>query len=207
MKRKYIDDHELIDLVLQGDEKALAILMDKYKAMLFRILYAYRDRLMDKFDAKELYQLSTISLYHAVLSYNSDTKCSFSTYLKIIVDRDILAYVRRMQRDRNKANLYSISLDQEVKEADGLYLVEMVENNQSYFDPHELLAFKELGTLVNEQLAAFSKQEQQVFWLWYAGYRYHEIAQISGYNEKKIGYLLMRMRKKLKGSIDSAYTL
>lgn len=207
MKRKYINDYELIYLVVQGDDTALNELINKYKGMMYKILHAYRELLKDKFDANELYQITLISLYHAVLSYNENMECTFMTYFKLIADRDILAYIRVLNRDRSRANLNSISLDQVVKETDNVYLVDMVENNQRDFDPEDLLNRKELETLILKELASFTPQEQQVFWLWYSGYRYDEIAIISHYDEKKISYLLSKIKKKLKGSIDSAYTL
>lgn len=207
MKRKYINDYELIYLVVQGDDVALEELIEKYKGLMYKTLNAYRDILKDKFDVKELYQITLISLYHAILTYNDNMECSFTTYLKIILDRDILAYIRVLNRDRNRANLYSVSLDQVVKEGDNTYLVDMVENNQRDYDPKDLLNRKELETLIDEQLTSFTKQEQQVFRLWCSGYRYDEIASICDYEERKISYLLSKIKKKLKGSIDSAYTL
>lgn len=207
MKRKYMNDYELIYLVIQGDDIALGELIDKYKGLMYKTLNAYREILKDKFDVKELYQITLISLYHAVLTYNDNMECTFTTYLKIIIDHDILAYIRVLNRDRSRANLHSISLDQVIKEGDHIYLVDMIENNQRDYDPKDLLNRKELETLIDEQLASFTKQEQQVFKLWCSGYRYHEIATICDYDERKISYLLSKIKKKLKGSIDSAYTL
>lgn len=207
MKKKYIDDYELIYLVLQGNEKALEDLIEKYKGMMYRIFYLYKDTLKEKFDVNELYQIATISLYNSVLSYNENMECSFLTYLRVIIHRDILAYIRMLKRDRSLANLYSISLDQIVRDGDGIYMIDMVENNQGAFNPPELLNLKELGILIEEVLSQFPKNEQEIFNLWYQGFSYEEIALITGCNIRKISYMLSKIKNKLKGSIDSAYTL
>lgn len=207
MKKKYIDDYELIYLVLQGNEKALEDLIEKYKGMMYRIFYLYKDTLKEKFDVNELYQIATISLYNSVLSYNENMECSFLTYLRVIIHRDILAYIRMLKRDRSLANLYSISLDQIVRDGDGIYMIDMVENNQGAFNPPELLNLKELGILIEEVLSQFPENEQEIFNLWYQGFSYEEIALITGCNIRKISYMLSKIKNKLKGSIDSAYTL
>lgn len=206
-KRKFMDDHELIYLVLQGDDAALEELIAKYKGMLFRTLETYRGSLKEEYDVSELYQISLISLYHAVLTYNGAIKCSFVTYLRIIVHRDILAYIRKLNRDHSKANLYSISLDQTIRDNEGIYLIDTIENTRSSYNPQDCFNLKELEILIKEQLNSFSEKEQEVFILWFKGYRYDEIAAISGYDVKKISYLLTKIKKKLKGSIDEAYTL
>lgn len=202
MSKKFSEDYELIYLISQGDEYALEQLINKYKGMILRSLDEYRGMLMDKFDRTELYQLSLISLYQAIMTYNENMNCSFFTYLRIVVHRDILAYVRMLNRDRNKANLYAISLDQTIKESDGIYLIDTIQNNQREFNPKDYLNIKQLYILIQKQLSTFTDEEQRIFILWFNGYRYEEIMVITGVAMHRISYVVAKVKKKLKGSID-----
>lgn len=202
MSKKFSEDYELIYLISQGDEYALEQLIKKYKGMILRSLDEYKDMLMDKYDRKELYQISLISLYQAIMTYNENMNCSFFTYLRIVVHRDILAYIRMLNRDRNKANLYAISLDQTLKENDGIYLIDTIQNNQKDFNPKDYWDLKQLYILIQKQLNTFTNEEQRIFMLWFNGYRYEEIMVITGVPMYRISYVVSKIKKKLKGSID-----
>ncbi len=202
MPKKYLNDYEIMYLISLGDDDALEQLIAKYKRLMTRSLQEYKSILYEKFDQHELFQIALLALYQAILTYNEKNDCSFFTYLRVIVHRGELAYIRKLNRDRSRANLYTISLDQIVKEKDGIYLVDMVENNQSLFNPEDLIRYKELCRVLLTNLAQHSKKEQMVFLMWLQGYAYEEISNHNGVTCHQVSYIVGKIKKKLQGLID-----
>lgn len=202
-----INDAELIRLVLENDEAALELLIKKYKRVLHYTVNQYKNRYQENYDFHELYQISLISLYRAVLSYKEDMGCSFYTFLQIVIERDILTYYRQLHREKNKLNRMAVSLDQCVKENEGLHLIDMIENNQKEFNPEDYFVQKEWQAFLKKEMEQMSEEEQQIFQLWMEGYRYEEIAEQLQINTRRVGYMISKIKKKLKGSIDYENTL
>lgn len=202
MNDKYLNDYELIYLISLGDELALNQLVLKYKGIMLHSLNEYKAMLYDKFDKSELYQVALISLHQSILTYNENMDCSFFTYFKIVVHHGVLAYIRSQRRDRSKANLYSISLDQCVKESEGIYLIDTVENNQAQFNPIDYTCLKQWNKNVLDTLRACKPQEVEIFLMWYQGYRYEEIATTNVVSLQHVSYVVSKIKKKLKGLID-----
>ena len=202
MNSKYLNDYELIYLISLGDDSALEQLIQKYKGVILHSLEEYKKMLNDKFDKNELYQISLIALYHAVTTFNENVNCSFFTYFKIVSRHQVLAYIRTLSRDRSKANLYSISLDQCVKESEGVYLIDTIENNQVRFNPEDYVRYAEIYTFMSEGIKNFVPLEQEIFVMWFEGYRYEEIATIKGVTCQHVSYVVSKIKKKLKALID-----
>ncbi len=200
--KNFRSDFELIYLINEQDDIALEELISKYKGLMNSFCHQFRELFHEDFDEHELFQLTLLSMYQAVLTYDEKHQCSFVTYLKVIMQRDILLYARSLQSSKKKANRNAISLDERVKEEDGLYLVDLIENNQPSFNPADHFWAKE----EKKKLLALMKEEgeddEKVMMMWIEGYTYQEIAEKLHLSNKQVEYKLRKIRKKLKGLID-----
>lgn len=195
------NDYELIYLFTQGDEEALLLLMQKYK----RVSYLYIDRYyysMPKLlDRHDMYQMSLISLYNAILTYNEEKNSSFSTYFSVILNHDLLMYIRKLKKEANRSNLNTISLDQEIRDSDGIYLIESIANDREEFEPNQYVSNRAMHSVIDEQLKQFDNKEQEVFRLWMNGYTYLEICEQVDLNRKKVEYIIRKIKGTLKLSL------
>lgn len=200
--KNFRSDYELVYLINEQDDLALEELIQKYKGLMISYGYRFKELFKEEFDRHELFQITLLSLYQAVLTYDEQHQCSFVTYLKVIMKRDILLYARSLQRAKKKANMNTISLDESIKEEDGLYLVDLIENNQPSFNPVDYFWAKEEKEKLLALMHKESEEDEQVMLMWMEGYTYQEIGEKLHLRNKQVEYKLRKIRKKLKGLID-----
>ena len=94
------------------------------------------------------------------------------------------------------------SLDLDLSEDEGCYLISLVQNNQAEFDPQWHFALKEAQAQVREVEMQLSEEEREIWQLRRVGCTYREIAEKSGHTVKHVGYILHKIKKILAGRID-----
>lgn len=202
MSGNFRSDYELIYLINENDDLAFEEIIDKYKGLMKQFLYQYKNLFQDQFDVHELFQITLLSLYQAAITYNENEKCSFVTYLKVIMRRDILMYARKQNKNYNRVNRNTVSLDQYVWEESGAYLLDFVENNQPDFNPEDSFKEKERQKELLELLYSYGEEDAEIFLMWMQGYTYEEISSRFHLVNKQVDYKIQKIKKKLKGSID-----
>lgn len=195
------NDYELLYLFAQGDEFALHEMIEKYKKVAFYFINKYKYTLRNEHDVKELYQLSLITLYRAILTYKEGANASFSTYYSLLLERDFLMCLRSMYREQNRGNVEAISLDALIQESEGLYLVDTIPNKREEFQPVESFHYSYLEEESQKVLDTCKDWEKDIFQLWREGYTYQEISHIVGLEIKKIDNTMQKIKKKLKGQL------
>ncbi len=162
----------------------------------------YRYILKKEFDEDELMQISHIALYTAIKTFNESLGFKFTTYLKVVVTRELKIHVRSMQSLCRRANLEAVSLHQTVNEDDGRYFIEFVENRSDDFETIESYYQKEFNSLVNKTLEECKEDDRIIFNFWRIGLSYNEIARQLNCTVKTVDNSIQRVKKKLRSVID-----
>lgn len=202
MKNKIRDDYELIYLINQNDEQALAEMIVKYKKVLLMYANQYRYVLKKEYDEDEMLQICYIALYTAIRTYNEQLGNKFTTYLRVIVTRELQIHVRSLHSVCRKANLEAISLHRSINDESERYYIDLVESRNSDFDTKEYYYHKEFLMKIKEVISEFKKEDQIIFDLWRIGLSYNEIALHLKCPVKKVDNSIQRMKKKLRSVID-----
>ncbi len=199
---RYRDDYELIYLINQNDEQALEEMIAKYRRILLIYINQFRYILKKEFDEDELLQISFIALYTAVKSFNESLGYKFTTYLRVVVVRELKLYVRSLHSLCRKANLEALSLHQTIQEEDDRYFIELIENNQISYETKYSFYRKEFIEHVDAVVRMCKEKDQKIFRLWQIGMSYQEIAEISSCTTKEVDNSIQRIKKKLRSVID-----
>ncbi len=137
-----------------------------------------------------------------MLRYRDDGDAGFATYLRRIIEREIIDYVRRYRSKQKLYELEAVSLDQAVREQDSLYLIDCVENNQPAYDGKWMLDYQNLLEHWQKQKQLLNDQERQIWDLRAAGRSYDEISEMLGITKKKVDNTLQKIRRNHKRVFD-----
>lgn len=85
-----LTDQDLISKVIAGDQRAFALLVDRYKAMVFTVAFRI---VHNREDAEELAQSAFVKAYRSLADYRQQAK--FSTWLYTIVHNLSLSFLRK----------------------------------------------------------------------------------------------------------------
>lgn len=178
-------DHELIHEVLEGNMAAFQTLLNKYKNMVFSLVY---NIVLNKEDAEEITQDSFIKAYKGLSSFKNES--SFSTWLYRIAVNSAL--------NKKKIKAHSIKPLEDFYEAeqyDTIYvLLEQYEN-------------KERKKLVQQALQHLKDDERICVTMFYLNeLSVNEIHELTNFSIANIKVLLHRGRKNLYTQLERLLT-
>ncbi|MEI6683316.1 MAG: sigma-70 family RNA polymerase sigma factor [Bacteroidota bacterium] len=178
---KYLEDNHYIELVLNGDVSAYAMLVSKHKNLVFSIALKI---LNNREDAEEVAQDCFLKVFQALKTFEKKSK--FSTWLYRIV------YNAAISRTRKK-RLELVPMDDYVIHN---YSEDEITGGIDELDPEEKkemveLAMKRLTDDENLLITLFYKGENSI----------EDISQITGLSMSNVKVRLHRIRKKLQGEL------
>lgn len=201
-----MNDYELLYLMSEQDEEAQNLLMKNYEQRIDRIIRkivsggGMKHLRSDEFN--DLKSKCMLSLIDAVNQYRDETGVPFSYYASLCITTCVRSYLRKSRSQANYMFATSTSLDLDLSEDEGCYLISLVENNQAEFDPKWHFELKEAQAQVKEVELQLSAEEQLIWTMRRDGCTYREIAEKSGHTIKHVGYVLHKIKKILSGIID-----
>ena len=195
---KDIDKQRLLLLEARaGDARALDELMNDLRPMVKTIARGY---FLTNGDTADLIQEGMIGLYKAFLSYDLESKATFSTYASICIRRQMISAVRTSLSQKNLPLNQYIGIG-----AQGGLILDGGEQDLEYTLPSEELSPEERVMLVErtreikKQIkATLSAFELEVLGKYLAGASYKEIAKSLDKTEKSIDNAITRIKNKLK---------
>ena len=190
--------NELVEDVLKGDEIAFAKLVELYKGVAYLYIDRYCLLYPDLMNRKDLYQLSLHSLYKSVVSYDRTLQTLFTTYYSVLLERDILMYLRSVRTQKNKSNVFAISLDNEINETNGVYLVETLENTNDAFEPEKYANNAIFYECIETHLKRYPVDERDIFKMWMQGFSYSEISERYKISHKQVEYIIHKIKVYLR---------
>ena len=176
-------DHELIQVVLQGNQAAYARIVERYQNFVFTLVL----RLIEnREDAEEVAQDVFVKSYRSLSDFRGESK--FSTWLFTITRTTCISFLR-------KKKLNTQSLD---NEKIGLQL----ENQESGFHAN-LVEQKSRHAMLNQAIAMLATDDNQVLTMFYKGDQsLEEIGKIMGLESNTVKVKLHRARQRLKEKME-----
>ena len=175
----------LIADLCEGDETALAPLVEKYKRMVYRLAMQITK---NHADADDVMQETFIKVYRSIRTFRKDA--AFETWLYRIAVNEALNFVKRRERQR-ASTLETVS--EAEYEATARYRAQIAS------DPHAHAEKAELRHHVTEAVNSLSLKHRTVVILHeFEGLTHAEIASVLNCSEGTVRSRLHYARKKLR---------
>ena len=180
-----VADETLAQRAKNGDDEALADLIERYTPLVCMRARAYARGVMD---VDDVYQEGMIALLKAVRNYREDTAGSFRTFAAVCVNNKMLSAVTAHMRDKNAPMRSYLSLSgREIPE------------DSPETDPEKLVIASEESAARNRRIETLlSPFERQVLRLYLSSYSYEEMSRQLGSSTKAVDNALQRVRRKLR---------
>lgn len=170
-------DNYLVEEVMAGHAKAFAVLVDRYKDMVFTLAVSL---LRDRQEAEEIAQDTFLKVYKALPKFQNKSK--FSTWIYRIVYNESISRLRR-----KKTNLISV---------EDLSYGELADSFEE-MEP-EWLEKEERKRKLFEAISLLKEEEKTILMLYYfENCRIDEISDITSLSNENVKTKLFRTRKKL----------
>jgi RNA polymerase sigma-70 factor (ECF subfamily) len=177
------NDQLYIERVLKGDTNSFAILVDKYKDMVFSLALKV---VKNREEAEEVSQDTFIKAYRSLQKFKGDSK--FSTWLYKIAYNNCMDRVKKISKSYN-----TDAID------------EVVENRiKATDDVLKTIERKERALMIKECLLELPEDERSILWFFYfEELSLKEITEVTTYSENNVKVKLHRARKKLLAIIEN----
>ncbi len=180
-------DNDLIQLVLQGNTSAYAVLVDRYRNFVFTIVLRY---ISSREDAEEVSQDIFVKAFRSLADFKGASK--FSTWLYTITTTSCLTFLRK-----KKLEVHSLDNENVFAAADN------IDGGMSANQVEQKSRVK----MVNEAIRMLSPDDAQVITLFYKGEQtLEEISQIMGKEPNAVKVQLHRARTRLKERLQKHFS-
>jgi RNA polymerase sigma factor (sigma-70 family) len=182
-----LNDTEIINQVLGGNQQAYALLVNRYQEYVFTLVLRI---VKNREDAEEVSQDVFIKAYKNLNSFRGDSK--FSTWLYTIVNNTGISFLRK-----RKLEIYS--LDNEA-------VFERADNIDSGVRAN-VIEQKSKQAMVNEAIAQLSPEDALAITLFYkAEQSLEEMAKAMGIETNAAKVRLHRARTRLKSKMENHFS-
>ena len=176
------EDREIIEKVLAGDQGQYALLVNRYKGLVFSLVMKY---VKGREDAEEVAQDVFIKAYKNLASFKGESK--FSTWLYTVAVTTSISFLR-------KNNLHTQELKEEIVESVGGGM------------RADTIEQKSRSRMVQEGIAMLSPEDAMVLTLFYNGEQsLEEMAKVLGKEVNATKVQLHRARGRLKEKLNTYF--
>jgi len=182
-----LNDSEIINQVLSGDNQAYAVLVNRYQGYVFTLVLRM---IKNREDAEEVAQDIFIKAYRSLADFRGASK--FTTWLYTIVNTTCITFLRKKKLDVH-------SLDNEK-------VFEVADSQDSGFRANQVEQKSRIA-MVNNAIARLNPDDAQIITLFYKSEQtLDEIAQILGVEPNAAKVRLHRARTRLKDRMEEHYS-
>ena len=172
-----VDDQHYIDLMREGDTNAFAVLVDRYKDMVFTLSLKM---LKDREEAEEVSQDTFLKIYKSLGKFNGESK--FSTWIYKVAFNTCLDRLKKNKRAQPVAGMDAFT------EKETISLTTLLDSIEE----------KERKQMIQDCLHGLPGEDSFLLTLYYFEEQsLEEIAKIIGINPNNVKIRLYRSRKKL----------
>lgn len=199
-------DYELLYYIYQNDEEALRLLLKKHKngmdCLIRRLLkrYGYEFESSDEFT--ELQNMAEMETYLAAFNYRDDGTCSFTVYVEKCVEMGLRKHMRQRRCYANKMMTHALRLDEKVRESEGIYHADLLENKNTDFEGHTILKWYHEKNVLEYLANHLKESEFVIVRMKLEGYSQKEIAARLMITVKQVYYVCAKVKKLLRSYID-----
>ena len=199
-KKIYADenDYELLYLIKEENEEAKEIFYEKYKPMVETKAKKYYTQVgYNGYELNDLIQEGMIGLANAINDYECEKDVKFITFANICIDRQILSFIRNVNRNKHLVLSSSVSIDEENKHT-GRTLLDILNDNSIERNPEKsFVLYEEQEELKNKIKENLTNKEKEVFDLRFEGFTYEEIAILLNISIKSVDRTISRIKQKI----------
>jgi len=190
------EDVALVTAARDGDDRALAELLTKYRGFARSKARSY---FLVGADHEDIVQEGMIGLYKAIRDFNPELTSSFRAFAELCVTRQIITAIKTATRQKHGPLNNYISFSRPVlADEDGDRTLGDVLPMTAISDPADLVISGERIRAMQAHFdAALSDLEAEVLRLYIEGKSYHEIADVLERHVKSIDNALQRIKRKL----------
>ncbi|WP_407668392.1 RNA polymerase sporulation sigma factor SigH [Oceanobacillus damuensis] len=196
-----LDDNDLLQLVRQGNSRALDTLINKYinfvraKARTYFLVGA---------DKEDIIQEGMIGLYKAIRDYDGDKLSSFKAFAELCVTRQIITAIKTATRQKHIPLNSYVSLDKPIYDEESDRTLLDIIGGSKEIDPQEMLINQEdYGNMEYKLSELLSDLEKKVLHLYLDGRTYQEISVSLNRHVKSIDNALQRVKRKLEQLLEA----
>lgn len=186
------NDYELVSLAREGNEDAINLIYQKYKPI---IVSKSSDAIVTAshhgIEINDIMQEGFIGLDEAIKNFSEDDNTSFYTFAVLCINRQIINYLRKNQRSRNRILNDAVAID---------------DNIEKTVKDDSIIDFSFLSNDIIEDIKNnLTEFEYKVFSLKLDGYNFEEIGNILNKDIKSIYNTFHRAKSKIKKLINDNY--
>lgn len=195
-KYSELTDEQIISQIKQGNEEALAYLLEKYKELVNVKVSKY---FMIGAEKEDIVQEGMIGLFKAIKNFDVDKQNTFKSFANICIERQLITAIKSSNRQKHMPLNSYLSLNIAAYDNSDEDSVELIDtfDSKTIEDPLETIMKKEYYTevenIVNKNLSKFEKQVLEQF---LKGESYLTIAQRLDSPVKSVDNAIQRIRKK-----------
>ena len=172
-----ISDQHYIDKILQGDANAFAVLVDRYKNMIFTLALKM---IKNREEAEEVAQDTFIKAYNSLTKFKGDSK--FSTWIYRVAYNTCLDRLKKNKKEDNNISIDEFSA----------HLIKTMDNALSALEDNER------KQTIQHCLNLLPREENFLLTLFYfEDQSLEEIGKIMSINANNVKVKLFRSRQKL----------
>ena len=187
------NDYELVSLAREGNEEAIEIIYQKYRPI---IVSKSTDAIVTAshhgVEINDIMQEGFIGLEEAINGFSEHDNTSFYTFAVLCINRQIINYLRKTTRDKDKILNDAVTIDEHLERT-----------MSDEYNAEASLISKELENDMLEKIEkSFTEFEKNVFKLRMDGYSFEEIANNLNRDIKSIYNTFQRIKNKVKNIIN-----
>jgi RNA polymerase sporulation-specific sigma factor len=188
-------DETLVERAWGGDERALSVLLQRYRSV---VRVKARTYFLVGGDREDVVQEGMIGLYKAIRDYDVGRQTSFRAFVELCVVRQIITAIKTATRQKHAplnryVSLYLPLYDEDDPDSDLLHHIMAAEA-----DPADrVVSDAEIANLEGHLARVLSDLEANVLQRYIDGCSYQEIAVELDRHEKAIDNALQRIKRKL----------
>ena len=199
-----LTDEEVIAEIKNGDETALAYLLDKYKNLVNMKVGKY---FIIGAEKEDIIQEGMIGLFKAIKTYNASKNNTFKTFANMCIERQLITAIKTSNRQKHMPLNSYLSLNVSAYDNNDDNSTELIDtfNSQTIEDPLDTIMKKEHYTEIEKAIDKnLSKFEKKVLDRYMKGESSTVIAQRSDSPVKSRDNAIQRIRKKaIKNIFDN----
>ena len=195
-KYNELTDEQIISPIKQGNEEALAYLLNKYKELVNIKVSKY---FMIGAEKEDIVQEGMIGLFKAIKDFNPEKQNTFKSFANICVERQLITAIKSSNRQKHMPLNSYLSLNTAAYDNNDENSVELIDtfDSKTVEDPLETIMkeeyYNEVQNAVNKSLSKFEKQVLDRF---VKGESYVTIAKRLDSPVKSVDNAIQRIRRK-----------
>lgn len=194
LRTQDLSDEHLAELA-KNDPSAEEILLNRYAQMVTAIAASYY---LQGAEREDIEQEGMVGLWEAIHDYSGTMGCSFRSFARICVTRQIITAVKAYSCQKHRFLNNSISLQDCNRQDEELGQIINIEDTSVPSLDEQMIAGERLLQLQSFIDRTCSRLEIMVLGLFLEGKSYQEISQLCNRSVKSIDGSMQRVRQKLQ---------